>query len=102
MFARLMWTLLSIIASPHDDVKPKFHYKHREPQRLRHSEYQLCIQTSPLHSCRIFDHPDYKPPKPTMPHSKTPGQSNAASDKFNKDQAEGMSLCPSLLRHHRR
>jgi hypothetical protein len=24
-----------------------------------------------------------------MPHSKTPGQSNAASDKFNKQDAEG-------------
>lgn len=34
-----------------------------------------------------------------MPHSKTPGQSNAASDKFNKQEAEGthpfasLSLC---------
>jgi hypothetical protein len=27
-----------------------------------------------------------------MPHSKTPGQSNAASDKHNKQDAEGMSL----------
>jgi hypothetical protein len=27
-----------------------------------------------------------------MPHSKTPGQSNAASDKFNKDQTEGTIL----------
>lgn len=28
----------------------------------------------------------------TMPHSKTPGQSNAASDKFNKQQAEDTLL----------
>ncbi|KAF3005139.1 hypothetical protein E8E13_010398 [Curvularia kusanoi] len=27
-----------------------------------------------------------------MPHSKTPGQSNAASDKFNKAQAEAKGL----------
>jgi hypothetical protein len=27
-----------------------------------------------------------------MPHSKTPGQSNAASDKFNKQEAESMFL----------
>ena len=27
-----------------------------------------------------------------MPHSKTPGQSNAASDKFNKQEAEGALL----------
>jgi hypothetical protein len=37
-----------------------------------------------------------------MPHSKTPGQSNAASDKFNKADAEGTSpffLFCSLLAH---
>jgi hypothetical protein len=28
-------------------------------------------------------------PTSTMPHSKTPGQSNAASDKYNKQEAEG-------------
>ncbi|KAI4955396.1 hypothetical protein J4E91_001256 [Alternaria rosae] len=27
-----------------------------------------------------------------MPHSKTPGQSNAASDKFNKQEAESKGL----------
>ncbi|KAJ4345003.1 hypothetical protein N0V95_006040 [Ascochyta clinopodiicola] len=27
-----------------------------------------------------------------MPHSKTPGQSNAASDKFNKQEAEAKGL----------
>jgi len=31
-----------------------------------------------------------------MPHSKTPGQSNAASDKFNKADAEGTSFPLSL------
>jgi len=31
-----------------------------------------------------------------MPHSKTPGQSNAASDKFNKQEAESTLLISSL------
>jgi hypothetical protein len=32
-----------------------------------------------------------------MPHSKTPGQSNAASDKFNKQESESSCSLPILF-----
>lgn len=102
MFVRLKWTLSSIEVSSHHHMmtsnkKPIISIESRRVGAFRsNSEYK---HTPSI--LRISHTSNHIPQttSSTMPHSKTPGQSSAASDKFNKDQAEGMSLFLPSLQH---
>jgi hypothetical protein len=65
--------------------------------KTKSNSHASCTQLSILRPRFILDFPHI-----TMPHSKTPGQSNAASDKFNKQQAEGTVSAETTLEvsHH--
>lgn len=74
----------------HNIINYNHNYKHTLSSRL------YFLTTPKIASCISFQTDllsDLRPnPRIKMPHSKTPSLSNAASDKFNKQDAEAMCL----------